>query len=146
MIITDGRSKSPFLEELERRQPLSAIDWADYPPLGAAANRRLVVRVKGNNPQAGTYAVRDLLKATRYSFHSIKKCWEKSFPVVGFSIDAIKAEVWTKQADGIEVRIFDDNDMLVACFLIGAGDWHCVVDQLETLCAAKTEPDGAIQT
>ncbi len=31
VIITDGSEKSPFLEELERRHPMSKIDWSRFP-------------------------------------------------------------------------------------------------------------------
>lgn len=48
----------------------------------------------------------------------------------GFSIEVIKAEVWTEPADGIEVGIFDDTETLVARFLINAGDWRREVDRL----------------
>ncbi len=34
----------------------------------------------------------------------------KRFRAVGFDLETIKAGVWAKAADGIDVRIFDDAD------------------------------------
>ncbi|MDQ3774721.1 MAG: hypothetical protein M3461_10350 [Pseudomonadota bacterium] len=81
------------------------------------------------------------MKATGYQWQSTGwPGWAKSFPAEGFSIESIKAEVWTGPADGIEVRIVDDTDTLAARFLIDAGNWRCVVDQLETLDGTVVEP------
>lgn len=145
VIITDGRSKSPFLEELERRQPPSALNWAEYSPVRGTTTR-LLVKV-GNQDRPGvapTSAIKHLLKATGYQWRSTGWCaWTKSFPAEGFSIETIKAEVWTRPADGIEVRVFNDTDTLAAHFLIDDGNWHCLVDRLEAPCAAKEEPSRA---
>lgn len=147
VIITDGRSKSLFLEELERRHSPSVINWADYAPVRGATTR-LVVKV-GNQDRRGvapTLAIKDLLKATGYQWRSTGWCaWTKSFPAEGFSVETIRAEIWTEPADGIEVRVFDDTDLLAAHFLIDDGSWHCLVDRLEAPCAAKEEPSRAAQ-
>ncbi|MGH8602673.1 MAG: hypothetical protein ACREXR_07830, partial [Gammaproteobacteria bacterium] len=47
-----------------------------------------------------------------------------------FSIETIKAEVWTEPADGIEVRVYDDTGALAACYLVEAGQWKYVHDDL----------------
>ena len=142
VIITDGRSKSPFLEELERRQSPNKINWVDYPSISGATTR-LLIKVGNQDRRGGapTFAIKDLLKATGYQWQSTGwPGWAKSFPAEGFSIDTIKAEVWTEPADGIEVRIFDDTEALAAEFLIDAGIWHCVVDKLGVLCEPNEVP------
>lgn len=147
VIITDGRSKSPFLEELERRHPLSPLKWSDYPPVRGAITC-VVVKIGNHDRRGGTptFAIKDLLKATGYQWQSTGwPGWAKSFPTDGFNIEAIKKEVWNSRADGIEVRIFDDTDKLAARFLINAGDWQCEIDQLATICAAKEESNNAAQ-
>ena len=130
VIITEGRSKSPFLEELERKQPLSAINWANYPPIRGLTTR-LVVKV-GNQERRGggpTFAIKDLLKAAGYEWQSTGwPGWAKSFPAEGFNLEALKSEVWAEPADGIELRIFDDTETLTSRFLINEGNWNCVVD------------------
>lgn len=125
VIITETGRASPFLDQLN----LSEINWLDYPPVSSETTRH-VVKV-GNQERRGgspTFLIKDLLKASSYQFQSTGKTWAKSFPIDGFNIETIKAEVWAKSADGIEVHIFNDADGLVAHFLINGGNWHCVAN------------------
>lgn len=136
VIITDGRSKSPFLEELECRQPPSAIRWSEYPPVRGLTNQRLVVRIQdqiNKTSRGGTFKIRDLLNASKYNWHAVGKHWEKSFPVDGFEINTVKAEVWAEAADGIKVQIFDEAGTIVACFLIDEGAFSGEVDELHSV-------------
>ena len=103
---------------------LSEINWNEYPPVSSEA-AHLVVKI-GNQERRGdalTYLIRDLLKASNYQFQSTSKTWAKIFPIDGFNIEIINADVWAKSADGIEVHILDEIDRLVAHFLINAGSW-----------------------
>ena len=142
VVVTEGRRKSPFLKELERKKPLAAIDWSAYPPIGNFATHRLVVKV-GNQERRGgasTVAIKDFLKASGYEWRSSGwQCWEKSFPAEGFSTETLKSEVWSEPADGVDVRIFDGTEALVAQFLINGGTWICVIDKLKTLCAPREQ-------
>ena len=137
VVVTEGRSKSPFLEELECTMPLAIIDWADYPPVRGLTTR-LLVKV-GNQERRGgspTFLIKDLLKASGYQWQSNSwPGWAKSFPAEGFGTEMLMSEVWSECADGIDVRIFDDTDTLVARFLIDAGNWTCVVDNIPRVCA-----------
>ena len=136
VILTDGRSKSPFLKELEHRRPLCAINWADYPPHGGLASSRLLVNISDqwNGPSGrGTYPIKDLLQAGRYSWHAARRCWEKSFPLDGFRVGVLQLENWGAHADGVEVRVLGSTDTLIAHYRIDAGQWHVVVDELDRL-------------
>lgn len=139
VVITEGRSRSPFLEELERETPLVAVNWSDYPPVRGLTTR-LVVKV-GNQKRRGggpTYAIKDYLKASGYQWQSSGWAgWAKSFPAEGFRTDILKSEVWSEPADGIEVRIFDDSDAEVAQFLVDAGRWRCISNNLHQLRLCK---------
>lgn len=143
VVITDGRSKSPFLQELEQRKSPSAIEWFKYPPVGGKAVR-VTVKI-GNQDRRGaapTFAIKDLLKAGGYQWQSTNgPGWVKSLPAEGFGIEAIQKELWAQPADGIEVRILDDTDTLAAHYLVDAGRWHCLADQLVTLCSPLIEPE-----
>ena len=135
MILTEGRNKSPFLEELERATSLPTVNWKDYPALRGAATR-LVVKVINENGRGGapTFAIKDLLKASGYQWQSGgTPGWEKSFPVAGFNSEILKSEVWAGPADGVEVWIFDDAETPVAQFLVRGGDWIAAFDNLRTL-------------
>lgn len=141
VIITEGRSKSPFLETLERIQPLSAINWVDYPPIRGLTTR-LLVKV-GNQEGRGvgpTLAIKDLLKAAGYQWQSSGwPGWTKGFPAEGFHLETLKCEVWAEPADGIEVRVFDDTETLTARFSINDGNWSSELDQLDAICAPREE-------
>ncbi|MBW6484894.1 MAG: UvrD-helicase domain-containing protein [Syntrophobacterales bacterium] len=135
IIITDGRSKSPFLEELECIQPLCKINWADYPPL-RGIKIRLVVKVGNQDSRGGspTFAIKAQLQASGYQWRPTGwPGWTKSFPVEGFNLENLKSEVWAASADGIEVRIFEDTDKLAAKYLVVKGQWQCEADHLATL-------------
>lgn len=147
VIFTEGRSKSPFLEELKRKMPLAAVDWADYPPL-LGLTTRLVVKV-GNQERRGgapTFAIKDLLKAAGYQWQSTGwQGWAKSFPAEGFRTETLMSEVWSERADGIDVRIFDDANTPVAQFLVNGGEWRCIADNLQEVCAPKASMDDEDQ-
>lgn len=131
VIITDESNKSPFLEELEKRQPLSTLDWTDFPPV-QYSTPRLVVKV-GNQKHRGsspTFAIKDRLKAAGYQWRTSWRGWEKSFPAEGFSLEILKTEAWVGQADGIEVQISDDAETLVARYSVDEGKWSTDVDDI----------------
>jgi len=72
IIITDGRNKSSFLDDLECTSEIQSIDWAAFPPLSDATNQRLVVRI-GNQEGRGskpTFAIRGFLMASGYQFQN----------------------------------------------------------------------------
>src|SRR3989338_10460235 len=106
VVVTDGRSKSPFLEELERTRSLASINWADFPPVRGLATR-LVVKI-GNQEQRGgapTFAIKDFLKASGYQWQSNGwPGWANIFPADGFKIETLKSEVWAEPADGIDIQ------------------------------------------
>lgn len=135
VILTDSSGKSPFLEELERSMKLTNINWADYPPVSGRA-ARLVVKI-GNQERSDTtptFAIKDVLKASGYQWQSKHwPCWEKSFSLTEFKIETLQSEIWSKTANGIEVRIFNDTESLVAQYKVDNGRWLCLIDKLESL-------------
>jgi DNA helicase-4 len=139
VVFTEGRGKSPFLEELEREINLTTVKWAKYPPLRGLTTR-LLIKVGNQERRSGTptFAIKDLLKASGYQWQSTGwPGWAKTFPADGFRIDILKSEVWSKYAAGIDVRIFDETDRMVAQFLVDAGEWRCITDNLYQFSASK---------
>ena len=49
--------------------------------------------------------------------------------------------MWSETADGIDVRIFDENDTVVAQLLVDGGEWRCITDNLHEVCAPKDSAD-----
>ena len=141
VVITDGKSKSPFLEDLEQTGHYSAINWTDYPPMNGLESQRLLVRVSSQKKTigGGTFPIKDLLHASKFSFNSIHKYWEKDFPVNGFSVDAMKEAIWSTAAKGIEVQIYDESNSIFANYLVDYGIWYCLLDRLDMLCVPKQD-------
>lgn len=135
VIITDGQNKSPLFEELERRHELNAIDWAAYPPAPVSTGS-IVVKIgnqehRGSNP---TRSIKEVLKKHGYKYQPKGWCgWVKSFPRDGFEIDGLKREAWVGQADGIEVRILDYTDDLLARHFVDRGSWSTDFDDLDSI-------------
>ncbi|MFO1389503.1 UvrD-helicase domain-containing protein [Cellvibrio sp.] len=129
VIITEGRSKSPFLAELESKVSLSAINWDEYPARKGATSR-LVVKVGNLKGRGGapTFAIKDLLKASGYKYQS--QSWAKGFPEEGFHIEKVKSELWCASADGVDVQVLDEMDVLVARFVIHDRQWGTVFNKL----------------
>lgn len=117
---------------MEKKVRLAKIDWNQYPAVKSKSTR-LLVQV-GNQERRGispTYAIKDQLKASGYQWQSTGWTgWTKGFQASGFEISRLQMEVWANAADGIEVRILDESECLVAKFLVDAGNWVCVVDNL----------------
>ena len=132
-IFTDKRNKSPFLDDLERTANFSSINWELFPPLQGSTDR-LTVGIGSQEGTGGspTYAIKDLLKASGYQWQSTGwRSWTKTMPSARFSAEILKSEVWSASADGIDVRIFDATDKLVAQFLVDDGNWRCVLNNLK---------------
>lgn len=140
-IFTENRNKSPFLDDLERTANLASINWELFPPLQGATGR-LVVRIGSQEGTWGspTYTIKDLLKASGYQWQSTGwRSWTKTMPSTRFSAEILKSEVWSASADGIDVRIFDATDKLVAQFLVDDGNWTCVLNNLKVPSASHTQ-------
>ena len=133
VVFTDGRGRTPFLEEIERKLPLKPLSWANFPPVAAIAHQRLVVQVrdqKRKSAQSGTFLVKDQLYACRYSWHSVNKVWEKSFPALTFNLDVVLNEVWAASANGVDVTVLNDEGAEVASYKIDLGGWTSRFDNL----------------
>lgn len=124
IVFTERDIRSPFLDDIERREPLTPMRWDFWPPV-AARSTRLTVMI-GNQYGRGsapTMAIKDLLKQEGYAPSNFLGwfCWVKSFPADGFEPEALSEARWFASASGIEIRIFDQQDQLTARLLVDAG-------------------------
>ena len=97
---------------------------------------RLIVKVGNQDRRGGapTFAIKDQLKAAGYQWQSTGwSGWAKGFPVDGFEIKRLQDEVWSGPADGIDVRIYDESEKVVGRFLVNAGQWTSVLDNLTSM-------------
>lgn len=124
IIITEASSISPFLEDITSRHKMEYLNWDKYPPI-QDANSRLTVRVGNLNlhNNSATYAIKDQLKANGYRWDSRNKVWQKSFLAEGFTIDKLKASLWSPIANEVCVNIVDDHESSVGEYVIHSGQW-----------------------
>lgn len=134
-IVTERESYSPFVKEVAKTMRLAKIDWSEFPAV-KSKSMRLLVQV-GNQEGRGispTFAIKDQLKASGYQWQSTGSTgWTKGFQANGFDISRVQGEVWVSAADGIEVRILDESEGVVARFVVDAGTWVCTLDNLASV-------------
>jgi len=128
IIITESEKTSPFLEELQQKVQLQSIHWNNYPPPPALGESGVVVvkvtsqLSRGSKP---SYSIKDLLKASGYAWESTgRKPWVKGFPSINFDIEKVKRELWATNADGIEVGIFDEQQIELKRYFVDNGEWR----------------------
>ena len=133
VVFTEGRGKSPFLEDIEKQMKLQPLDWAAFPSVASISGNRLVVQVK-NQPDVpfgiGTFAVKNQLMACRYNWHAVNELWEKSFPVGGFNFDIVRNEVWATAACRVDISVVDDSETEIASYRLDLGAWTCRFDNI----------------
>lgn len=133
VIFTEGRGKSPFLDDIEKQIRLQSLDWTAFPSVTSISGNRLVVQVKNRHGvpyQLGNSAVKDQLKANRYAYHGIKQLWEKSFPAGHFNFDIVRNEVWATAACQVDVCVMNDSEVELASYYLDVGAWTCLFDNL----------------
>jgi DNA helicase IV len=67
-----------------------------------------------------------MLKAEGYRWNTTGwKAWCRTYPVEGFSIEEFFAKaIWISDADGIEVRLYDDLETQIAVYRVEKGQWN----------------------
>ena len=133
VIFTEGRGKSPFLDDIEKQIRLQPLDWTAFPSVTSTSGNRLVVQVKnrlGVPSSLGNFAVKNQLDANRYRYHGSKKLWEKSFPAENFNFDLVRNEVWATAACRVDISVVDDSEVEVASYRLDLGAWTCVFDNI----------------
>lgn len=133
VIITERNNLSPFLEELRGSASISRLNWSDYPPIRGTM-QRITIRIGNQDGQNsnGTYAIRKMLKDEGYEWASTRwKHWWRTMPANNFSAEHFIAKSpWSKLADGIEVRVYDDLENILAVYRVNNGQSYCVVNQI----------------
>ncbi len=135
-IITETNNVSPYLEDLQKTKIISTLDWSDYPPL-VETTKHIIVRI-GNQDGRGsrpTITIKNLLKAENYIYRTtVWGTWVRTYPAQGFSVKELFAKaMWISCADGIEVRIYDDLENMLAIYRIDRGQLNCIADNIPEL-------------
>ena len=86
---------------------------------------------KGSSP---TVQIKELLLAQNYEYQGVgRKSWSRIYPLANFGIYVLQNEIWAKNADGVEVKICDDQNMELAKYFVNAGKWDCDFDTIATI-------------
>ncbi|MBF0259048.1 MAG: UvrD-helicase domain-containing protein [Desulfamplus sp.] len=136
VIITDGKIRTPFIDDLMQKEQLKTIEWSQYQPISDIDQACQCIIVKIVNESSfdkegtGTYAIKDQLKSSGYRWNSKDKVWEKSFPLTGFAAKFLKNEIWGDHAKEIEIKIHNESEQLLAHYYVNFIEWHCYFDNL----------------
>ena len=125
-VITETGRRSPFLDELERSEPMPVIDWQAFPSIMQGKDW-LVVKVSGAfqslEPLFGD------LKADSYGYRDLRwdargQSWDRVFRVDSLRKDFLAGAPWALKAreiraTGVQVDIFDGLDIpLMRCQIV----------------------------
>lgn len=131
-ITDDGRPASDFLKSILEKNNIKKIDWNNFSPLLSNV-RAIEVRI-GNQPGKGsvpTLSIIEYLKASGYRWQTTGwNAWVKTFLLKNFTVDQIQKEIWSKAADGVEVRIYDDGAELLSIFTVDNGIWTVIKNEI----------------
>jgi DNA helicase IV len=131
--LSEAGRESPFLPDVPR------VLWSNYPyvsqGLSDPGNSRLTVRVgnQGRRGPAPTIKIRELLSAEKFRWSGTDpgkvatkwNHWWKTFPAQNFSAEGLfDSSIWLLEADGVEVRIYDDTEKCIATYHVDDGKWY----------------------
>lgn len=136
IVITEGGRRSPFLGKLVGKSRMTKINWSDFPPVRDEIGR---LTVKVNNKKH--IDINDLLMANGFQWQAYpEKTWTKSFPCNGFSIDTLKDTPWAKSAKGMDVTVVNEQNEVVAHYIVDDSEWSCIIDKLKNIKAENIGP------
>lgn len=136
VIVTDGENRSPFLEEIAARMSISFLPIDAFPPVPSNVDPKILLKVVsdlGRAAEGGTYAIRDMLRASRFQYDGTGKSWDRTFSVASFELQAVQTEPWARAATGVQAMFRDEHGRLLARYVINAGVWRCEVDEWHIL-------------
>ncbi|NMB46675.1 MAG: UvrD-helicase domain-containing protein [Firmicutes bacterium] len=98
-IITESGRESPYLHDINQRFQLAKADWDELPPMPSLDGEYLVISAWV------AYEVRDSLKQQGYIWNAADRCWQKSVPRNGFSLEVFSCtQPWIEWARKVEIR------------------------------------------
>lgn len=129
IILSDSRKPSPFVQTIRQHVHLPILSWSEYAPLPTGQAGYYTVEVHNQRSRSGTatFAIKDLLKASGYRWNSAApKAWIKSFVAKTFRLEQLQAELWAQQADGVDVRIYSEQQTLQGRYIVYGGKWRAL--------------------
>lgn len=96
-LVTETRSRSPYIDDIQRHMDIKSLVWEDLPPILSLDIPRLEIRVSNASN------VRDQLKKLGYKWNDPKKYWYRAIKADGFSFDLLLDQPWVNSTVNIEV-------------------------------------------
>lgn len=124
IVFTDQDIRSPFLDDIEGGVRLTPIRWEEWPAVVAKSTRfSVMIGNQSGRGSSPTMAIKDILKQEGYAYRNVFgwPCWMKSIPADGFAPEMLTDAKWFASANGVEIRIFDQQDRLIGRLLVDAG-------------------------
>jgi DNA helicase-4 len=97
VILTEQRRPSPYLADIESREHLATIDWAELSAVSGGGDPRVEVRVYD------AYEARDQLKGLGYRWNAQHRYWARSLAADGFDPDLLLGQEWVAGAGRVVV-------------------------------------------
>ena len=128
VVLYFGRSKSPFLREIEDGACINNLDWKQYRPFQVGKTTSLVIKIGTavGFEEEGTKPIKDRIKSSGYRWNPDNWNWPhwlKSYPAENFTIDRLKSEPWALVANGVEVRIVDETEQVKETYIVTNQEW-----------------------
>jgi len=126
IIVTEKESMSPFLVDIQKNMKLTTIKWVD---LKAVRTQKNVILLRiGNQDGLGyrpTQDIKNLLRLSKYTYEPSD--WpsyvKEYYPPNSINWNEIKGEPWVENAQGIEVRVYDENEKILHKCFVNNGEW-----------------------
>jgi DNA helicase-4 len=88
LIVTEGKSESPFLKDIREEIQLLRLDWETVPPVPSLDSASVEIRVFNG------YEKRDLLKQQGYRWNPHGRFWHRAVPAETFDEVTIRSQPW----------------------------------------------------
>lgn len=100
-LFTELRSRSPYLNDIQKHMAIEPIIWEDLPPVPSLESPRLEIRV------FNAYDVREQLKKLGYNFNGSNKYWYRAVMAEGFSFDSLIEQPWANS--GVKIQVYTES-------------------------------------
>jgi|ETNmetMinimDraft_33_1059910.scaffolds.fasta_scaffold02441_4 DNA helicase-4 len=124
-IFTETGSETPFLEDIE----INIVNWEKSPPFKHEDKMLVKILNKDKSNRDSTTRIKEKLLADGFKWIPNASSWQKIIKDrKKFNISVLQGESWSKRADGVEVRIHDEDETQLAKYFLNDGKWETELD------------------
>ena len=131
VILTTIKDKSPFLSELGE---IGTLHWDGLPAFEVEKREaRIEITNQKGYGSSPTKSIKEELKSAGFAYYGKTNSWFRNIHELPQNLDELLNEPWAKQADHVQVTIFDENDERRACVLIVDGEIQPVAQKNDSI-------------